>query len=207
MPDFKLEDEYDGPVFGVDEVGRGPLAGPVVAACVYIPPAIRTHPFVTELKDSKKLSKPKLRILNSLIHEFCDVEIAEHSPEEIDSLNILQASLSAMNIACSRMKTDAANCVLIDGNKVPQGIINGRAITKGDSLSKSIAAASIVAKFYRDSIMERLHDEFPHYGWNKNVGYPTAQHRDAIEKHGITIHHRRSFGPIRRYMESQNNKN
>lgn len=201
MADFSFEDEYDAPVFGVDEVGRGPLAGPVVAACVFIPPEIRRHPFISDVKDSKKLSKPKLKILNGLIHEYCTVEIAEHSPVEIDEMNILQASLSAMKKACNQMNRLSPKCILIDGNKIPEGLENGQAVVKGDSISKSIAAASIVAKFHRDAIMEKLHKDFPQYGWNNNVGYPTAQHRDAIIQHGITIHHRRSFGPVKKYLE------
>lgn len=201
MPDFLLEDQYDAPVFGVDEVGRGPLAGPVVAACVYIPPDIRSHPFVSDIKDSKKLSKPKLKILSGLIHEYCEVQIVENGPKVIDELNILQASLNAMKTACDNMPLRPAQ-IFIDGNRIPANLDNVRCIIKGDNKSKSIAAASIVAKFHRDQIMERLHDEFPHYGWNKNVGYPTPEHKIAIQKFGITIYHRKSFGPVKRYLES-----
>lgn len=202
--DFHLEDEYKGTVFGLDEVGRGPLAGPVVAACVYIPPTMRTHPFVSDIKDSKKLSKPKLKILNGLIHEYCEVSIAEHTPQEIDEMNILQASLSAMKQACEAMMHLSPECALIDGNKIPQDMpVNSKAVVKGDGISKSIAAASIVAKYYRDEVMEKLHQEFPHYGWNSNVGYPTIQHRDAIKQHGMTPHHRKSFAPIRDFIQKQ----
>lgn len=200
MPDFSIEDQYNGPVFGVDEVGRGPLAGPVVAACVHIPLKIRSHPFIKDIKDSKKLSKPKLKIINGLIHEYCDVSIIERSPAQIDEMNILQASLCAMKSACDKMSLKAER-ILIDGNKVPAELSNAQCVIKGDNISKSIAAASIVAKYYRDKIMERLHEEFPQYSWNKNVGYPTAEHRNAIEKFGITIHHRRTFGPVRKYID------
>lgn len=202
--DFHMEHEYEGPVFGIDEVGRGPLAGPVVAACVYIPPPIRNHPFVSDIKDSKKLSKPKLKILNGLIHDYCEVSIAEHTPQEIDEMNILQASLSAMKNACSFMMHLHPECALIDGNKVPLNMpVNSKAVIKGDGISKSIAAASIVAKYYRDEIMEKLHKEFPYYGWDRNVGYPTTQHRSAIEQHGITPYHRKTFAPVRNFINKQ----
>lgn len=208
MTDFTLEDGYGGPVIGIDEVGRGPLAGPVVAACVYIPPEIRSHPFIKDIKDSKKLSKPKLKILNALINQHCHVSIASHTPEEIDQLNILEASLSAMKQACEELLHTKPIYALIDGNITPPDMpIASQTVTKGDNKSKSIAAASIVAKYYRDEIMRNLHNEFPHYGWDKNVGYPTAQHRDAIEQFGVTLHHRKSFSPVRKYIERFEAKN
>jgi ribonuclease HII len=202
MPTFQNEDEQQGIVLGVDEVGRGPLAGPVVAASVYVPKEIRAHPFISDIRDSKKLSKPKLKILNALIHEFCIVSIAECSPQEIDKHNILKASLYAMKRSIENINI-TPDFALIDGNKIPMDLsIRAKSIVKGDSISKSIAAASIVAKFYRDKVMEDLSFEFPHYGWERNVGYPTEQHRNAINKYGITPHHRKSFSPVRNYMES-----
>ena len=208
MPDFSIENEYEGPVYGIDEVGRGPLAGPVVAACVYIPEKIHHHPFVSDIKDSKKLSKIKLKLLNTLIHKHCPVSIAACSPEEIDRHNILNASLIAMKTAFEGMKNLNPHCVLIDGNRAPKDMnVELRTIVKGDNISKSIAAASIVAKFHRDQIMEQLHAEFPDFGWNKNVGYPTAHHRQAILKFGITPYHRKSFGPVKSYIaQNQPNK-
>lgn len=204
MTDFSLEDQYDGKVIGIDEVGRGPLAGPVVAASVYIPDEIRDHPFVTDITDSKKLSKPKLKILNTLIHEYCIVSIAEIPPKKIDELNILQAALLAMQKSCRPTNSIDIKCALIDGNKIPKDMpYQAQYVVKGDSISKSIAAASIVAKHHRDSIMEKLALTHTHYGWERNVGYPTAEHRAAIEQFGITDHHRKSFAPVRRYMESR----
>ena len=204
MPDFSLEDQYDGNVIGIDEVGRGPLAGPVVAASVYIPDDIRLHSFVSDIKDSKKLSKPKLKILNSLIHEYCIVSITEVPPKKIDELNILQASLLAMRQSCEFIDNLDIKCALIDGNKTPKEMpCAAQHVVKGDSISKSIAAASIVAKHHRDSIMEELALAHPHYGWERNVGYPTPEHRDAIKQFGITKHHRKSFAPVRIYMESR----
>ena len=222
-PTFEYEDSIDGPVCGLDEVGRGPLAGPVVAACVYIPGETRSHPFVSDLQDSKKLSKVKLKILNGLIHEHCIVGIAEHTPAEIDRMNILQASLSAMEKAFMRMIDDRARMMetislssriphassqwhaLVDGHMLPRNLpCPAQAIKKGDRISKSIAAASIVAKFYRDDIMIRLADQYPVYGWDSNVGYPAPAHLNAIQEYGITPHHRKSFAPVRNFLESRN---
>lgn len=198
MCDFSLEDSFDGAVIGVDEVGRGPLAGPVVAAGVYIPPEIRNHPFVSDIKDSKKLSKAKIKILNTLIHDYCAVSIFSHSPAEIDSMNILNASLSAMAKACAGLTEVQPICALIDGNRTPPNMsVKTQCVIKGDSISKSIAAASIVAKYHRDQIMCNLHEKHPYYGWDNNVGYPTAQHRAALVQYGITPHHRKSFAPVK----------
>jgi ribonuclease HII len=204
MPDFRHEDEHspDLPVCGIDEVGRGPLAGPVVAACVYIPPEIRDMPFIRALQDSKKLTAIKRKALDESIRAHCIFAIAECSPAEIDRLNILQASLKAMADAFYAMPDwlhkHANSKVLVDGNFVPKSLQpRGVAIKKGDQLSCSIAAASIIAKVYRDALMERLHRAHPVYGWDRNAGYPTAAHISALQEHGITPHHRRSFAPIK----------
>lgn len=203
-PTFDYEDTIDGPVCGLDEVGRGPLAGPVVAACVYIPDDVRTHPFILDVQDSKKLSKVKLKILNGLIHDHCIVGIAEHTPEEIDGMNILQASLSAMERALVKLKGITPVHALVDGNKLPRNLpCPAQEIKKGDSISKSIAAASIVAKFYRDEIMIHLASQYPVYGWESNVGYPAPAHLNAIQEHGITPHHRKSFAPVRNFLMTQ----
>lgn len=203
MPDFCLEDEY-GPddVCGLDEVGRGPLAGPVVAACVYIPPASRALPFMREINDSKKLSDKKREALDALIRSECIWGIAECSVEEIDSLNILKASLAAMVRAYEGLAV-RPQVALVDGNRLPPALpCRGVPVVKGDSRSVSIAAASIIAKTYRDRLMCRLAEEHPHYGWENNVGYPTKTHLAGIERFGITVHHRRSFGPVASYLEA-----
>ncbi len=231
-PDFSLEGEYEGPVCGIDEVGRGPLAGPVVAACVYIPPEVRKLEWIAHIKDSKKLSEKRLEMLHEAITTHCAYGIAEIAPQEIDEINILQASLKAMNLAFNNMTSlrgaerrgnpepqtpmygllppaqgrsrndDREWHALIDGNRVPSNLpCASTPIIKGDSKSKSIAAASIIAKVTRDRIMRKLAAEFPHYGWESNVGYPTQAHRVAIARHGITIHHRRSFGPVKLFLQ------
>ena len=203
MADFSIENELSAPVCGIDEVGRGPLAGPVVAACVHIPDNVRPLPFITEIKDSKKLSWAKLEKLYHLIIEHCFYGVAEISPQEIDRINILQASLKAMENAYSAMGL-AASYALIDGNKIPKNIpCPARAIVKGDSKSKSIAAASILAKVTRDRIMHDLHKAHPYYGWASNVGYPTKVHIKGLDEYGITIHHRKSFAPVRERLALQ----
>jgi len=198
IPDFILEDSIDGPVCGLDEVGRGPLAGPVVAACVYIPEASRQLDFVAHIRDSKKLSSKKLGMLNTKIRAHFFFSIAEIPPVEIDHINILQASLKAMKNAL--IATDYPNIMhaLVDGNRCPQDLpCPATTVVKGDSKSVSIAAASIIAKVHRDRLMQELAQDFPLYGWERNVGYPTKEHISAIEKHGICAHHRKSFGPVK----------
>ena len=199
MPDFELENIYNGPVFGLDEVGRGPLAGPVVAACVYIPKEIYEQPFIRELKDSKAIAKPKLEKLYALITEHCEWRVAEITPEEVDNINVLQASLKAMASALKSMSVRPAHA-LVDGNKLPQLPCPAQSVIKGDNKSYSIAAASIIAKVTRDRIMKELHLEFPHYGWHSNAGYGAKVHLDAINLHGITPHHRKSFAPIKNFL-------
>ncbi|MEZ5813458.1 MAG: ribonuclease HII [Alphaproteobacteria bacterium] len=198
-PDFSLENEYCGPVCGLDEVGRGPLAGPVVAACVYIPQGCYTLPFIPEIKDSKKLSHGKLEELYALITQHCAWAVAEKSPAEIDEMNILQASLEAMKDALSALDKEFAHA-LVDGNKLPRLPCPATAVVKGDSKSTSIAAASIVAKVTRDRMMKKLHEEHPHYGWDSNVGYPSKAHLEGIDAYGITEHHRKSFAPVKNFL-------
>ena len=202
MPDFTLEDAHGGLVCGLDEVGRGPLAGPVVAACVYISAECRTLPFIGDIKDSKKLRHPKRLSLDALIRQHCAWGIGQCEPEEIDAINILQASLKAMERAYAAMNAPA-DLALIDGNRLPKSLpCAGKAVVKGDGISTSIAAASIVAKVHRDKIMGQLAAEFPQYGWERNAAYPTAEHLAAIQIHGVTPHHRRSFGPVRNAMQN-----
>lgn len=199
-PDFSLEDAIGGPVCGLDEVGRGPLAGPVVAACVYVPDKCRSLLFIRQIRDSKKLSSAKLSELDVLIRTHCVWQIAEIGPEEIDEINILQASLKAMRLACIGAGAEFSHA-LVDGNRMPSGLpCPASPVIGGDSLSVSIAAASIIAKVHRDALMSALHVQHPHYGWDRNAGYPTAAHREAILRHGITPHHRKSFGPVREHI-------
>lgn len=198
-PDFSHENAAgaDGPVCGLDEVGRGPLAGPVVAACVYVPEGARILPFIARIRDSKTLNHGKLAELDALIRTHCTWHIAEVGPEEIDAINILQASLKAMRLACAGTGV-AFSRALVDGNRTPGGLpCPATPIIGGDRVSVSIAAASIIAKVYRDALMRTLHAGHPQYGWERNAGYPTAEHREALRRHGITPHHRRSFGPVR----------
>ena len=179
-------------IAGVDEVGRGPLAGPVTAAAVILDPLNIPE----NLNDSKLLSLKKREKIYEELMYTSTFAIAHVSPEEIDKLNILQASLLAMVNAVSKLNV-TPNHVLIDGNKVPEQLGGmATAIVKGDSKVASIAAASIIAKVTRDRLMRDLDSDFPVYEWAKNFGYPTKCHMNAIVKYGITPHHRRSFRPI-----------
>ncbi len=175
---------------GVDEAGRGCLCGPVVAAAVILPPDF-FHPL---LRDSKKMSAKSRELLREVImREAIAYSIGEASAKEIDQINILKASHLAMNRAVAGLNMTPSQ-LLIDGNRfTPQYDIPYHCIVKGDSLYASIAAAAVLAKTHRDAIMEQLDAEFPHYGWGQNMGYPTAKHRQAIEEHGRTAHHRVSF--------------
>jgi ribonuclease HII len=202
MPDFSFErDEF---VCGLDEVGRAPLAGPVVAACVFVFPEKRNHGVWRDVKDSKALTKKRREDLCPQIKEHVAWAIAEASAREIENINIIQATFLAMKRAYLAMCRDfdlTIKTALIDGNLAPALPCATQAIVKGDSKSVSIAAASILAKVYRDNLMADLAREHNHYGWERNVGYPTAEHMAAIDKHGITDHHRRSFAPVRNFME------
>ncbi len=198
MPDFEYEDRYSGMVCGLDEVGRGPLAGPVVAACVVIPRDQRHHDFIRGINNSKKLSKQKRVALSKLIFSIFPCAIVEIGVEDIDRINILQASLLAMRQSCEKVhRLIPLTHALVDGNKAPELPCPSTTIVKGDDKSVSIAAASIIAKVHRDVLMEKLASEYPGYGWEKNAGYPTADHIAALERHGITPHHRKTFGPVR----------
>lgn len=195
-PSFEFEDRlrFSGihRIAGVDEAGRGPLAGPVVAAAVVLDRAI-----VPEgLNDSKALTAKKRTELLELILADADVGVGLASVEEIDEINILRASHLAMNRAIAKLDI-APDHVLIDGNLVPRDMtLPASPIVKGDSLSLSIAAASIVAKTRRDAIMWDLAQQYPGYGWERNQGYPTKCHKEALRNLGVTPHHRRSFKPV-----------
>lgn len=195
QPDFSSETilHQSGCLYvaGVDEVGRGPLAGPVTAAAVVLNPG--NIPF--GLNDSKTLTAKKRDRLDALIRETADVSIAHASVDEIDTLNILQASHLAMRRALSGLaRVDHA---LIDGKMIPKDLaMNASYLVKGDQRSLSIAAASIVAKVCRDKIMVELAQQFPGYGWETNAGYGTKAHVAALRDIGPTPHHRRSFKPV-----------
>jgi len=175
---------------GCDEAGRGCLAGPVVAAAVILPKMYR-HPVLT---DSKKLSaKQRTALREEIISSAIDWKVAFIDNNEIDELNILRASIKAMHIAIEGLKKEP-EFLLIDGNRFyPYKKIRHQTIIKGDGLYYPIAAASILAKTFRDEYMEKIHNEFPDYNWAQNKGYPTLNHRMAIMKHGVTPYHRRSF--------------
>ena len=199
-PDFSIESRCDGLVCGIDEVGRGPLAGPVVAACVIIPDDIKNLDFVSQLNDSKKVAPKKREYLFDEITSHCIYGVAQASVREIDDINILQASLLAMKRAYLSMG-HAAQMALVDGNKLPPLPCKAQAIVKGDSVSSSIAAASILAKVTRDRMMQELDVLYPGYGWNTNAGYGAKVHMDALDSLGITPHHRTTFAPIRNRLE------
>ena len=195
-PDFSLEltaiTAGHACVAGVDEVGRGPLAGPVTAAAVVLDP----EHIPEGLNDSKKLTARKREALHDLLVDVAEVSVAHASVEEIDALNILRAAHLAMVRALESLPRKP-NYALIDGNMIPRGCpIPAQAVIKGDGLSASIAAASIVAKIRRDRIMMDLAQQYPGYGWETNAGYGSKKHMDALANLGVTPHHRRSFKPV-----------
>ncbi|CAK0777773.1 RNase HII [uncultured Gammaproteobacteria bacterium] len=199
-PDLSLERaagfETGTLVCGVDEVGRGPLAGPVLAAAVIWPPAGPPADLAAAINDSKRLSQATRERLAPLIRSHARaVGLALASVEDIDRINILRASLLAMARAVAALGVMPA-LALIDGRHTPTLPCPATGVIRGDGISLSIAAASIVAKVERDRIMTELAREFPGYGWERNAGYPTAEHRAALSRLGVTPHHRRSFGPV-----------
>jgi len=185
-----------GLVCGVDEAGRGPLAGPVVAAAVILDPA---RP-IPGLNDSKKLSEKKREALAILIRERAIAwAVAEASIEEIDRLNILHASMLAMQRAVAALSVRPESA-MVDGNRCPKLDIPSEAVVKGDGKIASIAAASILAKTVRDAGMLVLHAQYPMYGFDRHMGYPTAAHFAALEAHGASPVHRRSFAPVAKQL-------
>ena len=196
MPDFNLEQQAGGRVAGVDEAGRGPLAGPVVAAAVVFPRGVPLD-LAALLDDSKKLSAARRAKAYAALRGCPDAEIGvgAASVAEISALNILGASLLAMRRAVLRLPV-LPGLALIDGNRPPHLPCPIQCVVGGDGKSLSIAAASIVAKVIRDRAMARLAIRYPGYGWDGNAGYPTAVHRAALARLGATRHHRPGFGPV-----------
>jgi len=194
-PDLSLEAGLEGPVAGVDEVGRGPWAGPVVAAAVILDPA-----FVPDgIADSKRLSAARREALFAALGEAARIGLGAASVAEIERLNILGASLLAMQRAVAALGV-APGHVLVDGDRLPPLPCPATAVVGGDSRSLSIAAASIVAKVTRDRLMARLARRYPGFGWERNAGYGTRAHRAGLAAHGPTPHHRRGFAPIARLL-------
>lgn len=205
-PTFTLEDRHSGIVCGVDEVGRGPLAGPVIAAAIIIDRARAPTSILAQINDSKKLTPQKREYLFSKIQEFSETSLGVCGVDEIDRLNILQATMLAMQRAMAGLKTTPA-LALIDGNRAPKLACPTLAVIKGDSISLSIAAASIIAKHTRDALMKNLAKDFPQYSWERNAGYGTPAHLKAIEIHGVTIHHRCSFAPVANRLLQESSAN
>ncbi len=197
-PDYSFETEHGAPslrVCGIDEAGRGPLAGPVVAAAA----VIDMERCPVGLNDSKKLTHKARERLFAELADCADIGIGMASVEEIDEINILQATMLAMTRALAALKTPPA-FALIDGNRVPKLTCPARAIVKGDGRVLSIAAASIAAKVTRDRMMVEMAKKHPGYGFEKHMGYGTKIHLDALNRLGVTPHHRRSFAPIRHML-------
>jgi ribonuclease HII len=222
---LQFDQAFKMPVCGIDEVGRGPLAGPVVAACVIIPDgALSKAPDLLECKDSKALSAKKREVLFDVISQYCIWGLGEANPDEIDRINILQASFRAMERAAENMisrllkkeissflaqqyELSALNTngkledfiALVDGNKMPPHLPFARTqnVIKGDGKSLAIAAASILAKVTRDRFMQKISLEHSEYKWYSNNGYGSKAHLEAIDRYGPTPHHRMSFAPLK----------
>lgn len=194
----KLLNQHGGPVAGIDEAGRGPWAGPVVAAAV----VLDTAHVPDGLNDSKKLTAPARAALFAQIMERAQVGVGIADVARIDNDNILQATLWAMGQACEALPAPPA-AALIDGNRSPALPCPARTLIKADALSLSVAAASIIAKVTRDRIMEELAEAHPGYAWERNKGYGTRAHSDGLMRLGVTPHHRRSFKPVQAIIKQQ----
>ncbi len=202
-PHFEYETHFAGRmVCGIDEAGRGPLAGPVTAAAVIVPDHVRDQPWVHDLRDSKLLSAEMRGALYDRITSECVFGIGQASVEEIDSLNILQATFLAMCRARAGLDyPDEALVALVDGNLKPKGLMcEIVTIVKGDQQSYSIAAASILAKVTRDWLMQELCSAYPAYGFSHHAGYGTPKHLQALADHGPCQAHRQSFKPVAQYL-------
>lgn len=205
-PDFSTEISARGkgiwPVAGTDEAGRGPLAGPVVAAAVVLDLRRLPDSLRFGLNDSKKLSPERRAALAEALPDYASVAVAGASVAEIDGLNVLQASLLAMRRAAAALGL-ALDAALVDGKQTPGLDCPCRCLVGGDGLSLSVAAASILAKVERDRRMEELNGDFPGYGWERNRGYGTAEHLAALRRIGPSPEHRRSFAPIRELLSTR----
>lgn len=197
FPDYSHEEKLGGTVAGIDEVGRGCWAGPVIAAAAVVNPD--TLP--DGIQDSKKISATRREQLYHQLKYCAIISIGMASVVEIDKLNILGATKLAMQRAYQTLPVRPDH-LLIDGNQLPEIPCPMYPVIKGDSVSLSIAAASIVAKVTRDTIMQELAQTFPHYGWENNAGYGTKSHIQGLDTAGVSIHHRRSFRPIRQRLEA-----
>ncbi|ALR14869.1 MULTISPECIES: ribonuclease HII [Vibrio] len=195
LPPFETPQGYQL-IAGVDEVGRGPLVGDVVTAAVILDPS---NP-IEGLNDSKKLSeKKRLALLPEIKEKALAWAVGRCSPQEIDELNILQATMVAMQRAIAGLNVQP-DLVLIDGNRCPELPMDAQAVVKGDLRVAEISAASIIAKVVRDTEMEELDKQYPQFGFAKHKGYPTKAHFDAIEQHGVIDEHRKSFKPVKRAL-------
>ncbi|MBE7941268.1 MULTISPECIES: ribonuclease HII [Ramlibacter] len=188
----RLDWDPAGLLAGVDEAGRGPLAGPVVAAAVILDDTKR----IRGLADSKVLTPlQRERLYDQIMDKALCCSVAQASVEEIDSLNILHATMLAMKRAVEGLRLKPAK-VLVDGNRLPRIEVLAEAVVGGDATVKSISAASILAKVHRDRLLAQLHEEFPQYGFAGHKGYGTPEHLEALRLHGACVHHRRSFAPV-----------
>ena len=196
MPDLSMERRYAGTrVCGIDEAGRGPLAGPVVAAAVVFRASRPPRRLLSRLDDSKLLTAAVRAALLPEIYEHAEIGIGAATVEEIDGINILQATLLAMRRAVAALG-DCPAVALVDGNQAPRLDCQVETVIGGDGICASIAAASIVAKVTRDSQMAALSEHHPGYGWERNAGYGTPEHLAALARLGVTGQHRRSFRPV-----------
>ena len=212
---FDIEEKFGNIVVGIDEVGRGPLAGPVVAVAVYIKRSLwknfsQKYPDIIKINDSKKISKKIREKLYKILINIIQFGVGAASVKEIEEKNILQASLIAMERAYTSLKISAdfvlvdginADFVLVDGINTPKIKANVKAVKNGDNKSISIASASIIAKVIRDNLMKKLSYKYPEFFWNENSGYGTKLHIDKIKLLGITPHHRKSFKPITKMIK------
>ena len=200
MPDFAIEKSAGGLVAGIDEAGRGPWAGPVIAAAVVLDPTTLPRSIQDRLDDSKKLSAKVRCGLFEALGDYAQLGVGIASVSEIDTHNILSGTMLAMRRAVINLPVPLDHA-LVDGNRSPKLSCTVQTVVRGDGLSLSIAAASIVAKVTRDRIMAELALEHPGYGWERNAGYGTKEHREGLEQFGVTNHHRRSFKPIAAFLK------
>ena len=210
MPDFAHEAEYDGAVIGIDEAGRGPWAGPVTASAIWLGTAADRLRLPVGIDDSKKLKPASRASLAAILSEppFFSHTVSIGA-NVIDQIGILQATFRAMTEAAQGLSHQMQEAglsqpihALVDGNLLPTAMpVPATALVKGDQSSLSIAAASILAKATRDSLMFNLHQTWPHYGWDRNMGYGTKAHSAGLDAYGVSPHHRHSFKPIQRYLD------